>query len=65
MAEFVHETGGEGLSVMFLEKKREFKVRATGIFIGNTQCGNFRIFLPLKFYEKSILVILKPLKLPF
>ena len=66
MAEFVHETGGEGLSVMFLEEKR-ITVRGTdlGKLIGNIQCGNFRIFLPLRFYVKSILVNLKPLKLPF
>ena len=31
-----------------------------GSLIGITQCGNFRTFLPLKFYVKSILVILKP-----
>ena len=30
-----------------------------------SQCGNLRIFLPLWFYVKSILVILKPQKLPF
>ena len=30
-----------------------------------TQCGNFRIFLPLKFYVKSILVNLKSQKLPY
>ena len=36
-----------------------------GSLIGNTQCGNFRIFMPLRFYVKSILVILKPQKLPF
>ena len=29
-----------------------------GSLIGNTQCGNFRIFQPLRFYAKSILVIL-------
>ena len=28
--------------------------------IGSTQGGNFVIFLPLRFYVKSILVILKP-----
>ena len=33
--------------------------------IGNTRCGNFGIFLPLGFYVRSILVILKPQKLPF
>ena len=33
-----------------------------GSLIGNTQCGNFRIFLPIRFYVKSILVILKPYK---
>ena len=33
-----------------------------GILIGNTQCGNLRIFLPLRFYVKLILVILKPPK---
>ena len=32
--------------------------------IGNTQCENFRIFLPLRFYVKSILAILKLQKLP-
>ena len=36
-----------------------------GSLIGNTQCGNCGIFLPLRFYVKSILVILKPQKLPF
>ena len=36
------------------------KQRSTdlGKQIGTTQCGNFRMFLPLKFYVKSILVIL-------
>ena len=33
--------------------------------IGSTQCGSIRNFLPLRFYVKSILVILKPQKLPF
>ena len=36
-----------------------------GGLIGNTQCENFRIFLPFRLYVKSILVILKPQKLPF
>ena len=36
-----------------------------GSLIGNLQCWNFRIFLPLRFYAKSILVILRPQKLPF
>ena len=36
-----------------------------GSLIGNLQLVNFRIFLPLRFYVKSILVILKPQKLPF
>ena len=31
-----------------------------GSLIGNTQCGNFKIFLPLRFCVKSLLVILKP-----
>ena len=31
-----------------------------GSLIGNTQCGNFRIFLTLRFTVKSIVVILKP-----
>ena len=35
-----------------------------GSLIGNIQCGNVRIFLPLRFYVNSILVILKPQKLP-
>ena len=30
-----------------------------------TQCGNFRIVLPLRFYVKSILENLKVIKLPF
>ena len=36
-----------------------------GSLIENIQCGNFMIFLPLRFYVKSILDILKPQKLPF
>ena len=36
-----------------------------GSLIGNTQCGNLRIFLPLIFYVKSILVILMLQKLHF
>ena len=36
-----------------------------GSLIGKTQCGNFRNFLPLRFYVKSNLVMLKPKKLPF
>ena len=37
------------------------KITELGSLIGNTQCGNFRTFLPpLRIYEKSILVILKP-----
>ena len=36
-----------------------------GSLIGNTQCQNFRIFVLLRFYVKSILVILKQQKLPF
>ena len=36
-----------------------------GSLIRNTQCGNFRIFLLLRFYVKSILIILKSQKLPF
>ena len=36
-----------------------------GSLFGITQCGNFRIFLPVRFYVKSILVILKFQKLPF
>ena len=31
----------------------------------NPQCGNFRIFLSLKFYVKSILENLDVVKLPF
>ena len=42
-------------------------VRSTdlGSLIGKTQCGNFRNFLPLRIYVKSILVILKLEQLPF
>ena len=32
------------------------------LLIGNSQCGNLRIFLLMRFYVKSILVILKPQK---
>ena len=35
------------------------------LFHVNILFGNFRIFLPLRFYVKSILVILKPQELPF
>ena len=31
-----------------------------GKFLRNSQCGNFRNFLPLRFHVKSILAILKP-----
>ena len=48
-------------------KKYSENVSSTdlGSLILNTQCGNFMIFLPLRFYVKSILVILKLQKLPF
>ena len=36
-----------------------------GYLIGNIQCGNFRISLPLRFCVKSICVIFEPQKLPF
>ena len=36
-----------------------------GSLIRNTQCGNFRIFLLLRFYVKSILINFKARKLPF
>ena len=36
-----------------------------GNLIENTQCGNLRIFLPVRFYVKTISVLLKPQKLPF
>ena len=36
-----------------------------GNLIGITQCENLRIFLPLRFYVKSILVILTSQKLRF
>ena len=38
------------------------KQRSTDLdsLIGITQCENFRIFFPLRFYVKSILVVLKP-----
>ena len=34
-----------------------------GSLIGNKQCGNFRISLPLRFYVKSILVIFEAPKI--
>ena len=36
-----------------------------GNLIENTQCGNLRILLPVRFYVKTISVLLKPQKLPF
>ena len=56
--------------VFFLLFKIEIKTCDRKIFLDFhtvtfTQCVNFRIFLPLRFYVKSILVILKPQKLPF
>ena len=36
-----------------------------GSLIGNTQCGNFRVCLPLRLCMKLVLVILKPQKLLF
>ena len=36
-----------------------------GSLIGNTQCGNFRIFLRLRFYVKTILVFPEFQKLQF
>ena len=41
------------------------KVLVSRNFCQMTQCGNFRIFLSLRFYVKSILEILEVLKLPF
>ena len=55
------------LQVTFEKKRILLLIRNNtdlGSLIGNIQCGNFRIFLPLRFYVNSILVILKPQKLP-
>ena len=41
-------------------KSKDLMPTDLGSLIGNTQCGTFRIFLPLIFYVKSILVVLKP-----
>ena len=56
-----------GMVCSAFNQNNPFSKRGTdlGILIGKSQCGNFRIFLPLRFYVKSILVILKPQKLPF
>ena len=35
------------------------------VLLSGTQCGNFMIFLSLRFYMKSILVILQVQNLPF
>ena len=35
------------------------------VIVTHTQCGNFRIFLPLRFYVKSKLANVEPQKLPF
>ena len=36
-----------------------------GSLIGNTQCGNFRNFLPLRIYVKSISMVLEVQKVPY
>ena len=46
-------------SISLLQLK-SFQVTDLGSLIGTTQCEKFWIFLPLRFYVKSILVILKP-----
>ena len=55
------------LVVLFLKEKfrcGRYNYTDLGSLIGNYLCGNLRTFLPLWFYVKSIMVILKPLKLP-
>ena len=42
-----------------------FRFTDLGSLIRNIHCENFRIFLPLRFYVKSILVLVKPKKLLF
>ena len=54
-----------------VEKKEQirftvsFEATDLGSLFGNAQCENFKIFLKLRFYLKSILVIWNPQKLPF
>ena len=46
-----------------LQKKKEkedWGYTDLGSLIGNTQCGNFKIYLQLRLYVKSILLILMP-----
>ena len=52
-------------TIVNVETKCDVHCTDLGSIIGNTQCGNFRFFLPHRFYVKSILVILKPTKLTF
>ena len=49
-----------GMVCSALNQNNPFSKRGTdlGLLIGKSQCGNFRIFLPFRFYVKSILVIL-------
>jgi len=46
-----------------LQKPNNKPYTDLGILIGNTQCESFGIFLPLRFYMKSILVIMNPQKI--
>ena len=58
-----------GSALLEISDKLNFvgRLRSTdlGSLIGNTRCGNCRIFLTHRFYVKSILVILRHQKLPF
>ena len=49
-----------GMVCSAFNQNNPFSKRGTdlGLLIGKSQCGNFRIFLPFRFYVKSILVIL-------
>ena len=61
--ESLNRHGGSVANSNFIKFLRNFT--DLGSLIGNTQCGYFRTFLPLRFYAKSILVNLKPPKVPF
>ena len=65
--QIVHEGFEDALEQIVAAYKMELLAGTAdlGSLIENTQCGNFRIFQPLRFYVKSFLVTLKPQKLPF
>ena len=61
---FIMESGAKGCEVVVSGKLRG-QVNYRILYKDNTQCGNFKIFVSLRFYVKSILEVQKLLFLPF